>query len=55
MVGGLALVLKTFDGIVHPAFFGAFAVVNARDARRKVITLDREAAAARAAAPAKIS
>lgn len=36
-------------------FFGAFAVVNARDARRKVITLDREAAAARAAAPAKSS
>ena len=25
-VGGLALVLKTVDGIVHPAFFGAFTV-----------------------------
>ena len=24
IVGGLALALKTFDGIVHPAFFGAF-------------------------------
>jgi phosphatidylglycerophosphate synthase len=32
-------------------FFGAFAVANARDARRKVIRLDREAHAARAAAP----
>jgi F0F1-type ATP synthase assembly protein I len=26
IVGGLALSLKTFDGIVHPAFFGAFIV-----------------------------
>lgn len=26
IVGGLALVLKTVDGIVHPAFFGAFTV-----------------------------
>jgi F0F1-type ATP synthase assembly protein I len=26
IVGGLALALKTFDGIVHPAFFGAFIV-----------------------------
>jgi F0F1-type ATP synthase assembly protein I len=24
IVGGLALVLKSIDGIVHPAFFGAF-------------------------------
>jgi phosphatidylglycerophosphate synthase len=31
-------------------FFGAFAVANARDARREVIRLDREAAAARAEA-----
>ena len=28
-------------------FFGAFAVANARDARREVIRLDREAAAAK--------
>ena len=33
-------------------FFGAFAVANARDARRKVIRLDREAAQARAPAKA---
>ena len=26
IVGGLALVLKTVDGIVHPAFFAAFTV-----------------------------
>jgi ATP synthase protein I len=26
IVGGLALALKAFDGIVHPAFFGAFIV-----------------------------
>jgi ATP synthase protein I len=26
IVGGLSLVLKSVDGIVHPAFFGAFAV-----------------------------
>jgi len=26
IVGGLALVLKTVDGIVHPAFFSAFTV-----------------------------
>jgi F0F1-type ATP synthase assembly protein I len=26
IVGGLALALKTFDGIVHPAFFCAFIV-----------------------------
>jgi phosphatidylglycerophosphate synthase len=35
-------------------FFGAFAVANARDARRKVIRLDREAAAARAAGGAAV-
>ena len=38
--------------VVATVFFGAFAVANARDARRKVIRLDREAAAARAAASA---
>lgn len=38
--------------VIATLFFGAFAVANARDARRKVIRLDREAAAARAAAPA---
>jgi F0F1-type ATP synthase assembly protein I len=26
IVGGLALVLKSVDGIVHPAFFAAFIV-----------------------------
>jgi hypothetical protein len=36
--------------VVATLFFGAFAVVNASVARRKVIGLDREAAAARAAA-----
>jgi phosphatidylglycerophosphate synthase len=34
--------------VISTLFFGAFAVANARDARRKVIRLDREAAAARA-------
>ena len=39
---------------VATLFFGAFAVANARDARREVIRLDLEAAAARAdATPAK--
>ena len=40
--------------VVATLFFGAFAVANARDARRKVIRLDLEAAAARAlVVPAK--
>jgi phosphatidylglycerophosphate synthase len=34
--------------VIASVFFGAFAVANARDARREVIRLDREAAAARA-------
>ena len=38
--------------IVATLFFGAFAVANARDARREVIRLDLEAAATRAAAAA---
>jgi phosphatidylglycerophosphate synthase len=38
--------------VIATLFFGAFAVANARDARRKVIHLDREAAAARAVAVA---
>ena len=33
--------------VIASLFFGAFAVANARDARREVIRLDREAAAAR--------
>jgi phosphatidylglycerophosphate synthase len=36
--------------VVATLFFGAFAVANARDARRKVISLDREAREARGAA-----
>jgi phosphatidylglycerophosphate synthase len=39
--------------VIASVFFGIFAVANARDARRKVIRLDREAAAARAVVPAK--